>query len=1034
MREVERFSEQLQQVGRWTKARWAAWVTPIEDGWEVLLDWGLTRRRGELLTSYLRQQKWKVWVSGALAHGRERRRKVGVAHVALLGERIYAFPVPAQGGVLLVGGNGLNDTARRMWRIVALGAPALDAVLARDVDAFGCEASSVCARLMERLGKSDYRPQKVAEIVIASVTELVACESAYLAVRDGKTWRVLFAWGENAEALQGKVTTIDAMPLLRPLLDGQVVVLPQEPWPGVPAPRPWYWMGVPLMRGKQVIGMLTAGRGKSPFRSPESDRLKHLLERVGWVLENVFSLEEIGEHLRHKAVINDVFLSVFSSDNVVEAAHNATRYLRRVLKADVAGVLVPDGEGNLQVLGSSPEDFQQRRFPVAESLCGYVLETGNLIRLGNVKQAPQYFPLTEEMKSELCVPMRSKQGIIGVINLESVRPDAFDEEDERLLQGVAGQLALLLETMRLRQDVAARAQRMALVHRVVSDVVGLLDEQQIVTLAAQRISDYFGFEVTVVVVFEDAPEGRRVLFRAVAGSGSGAQELASLPNAECPLEGDGVVGYVLRTGKSALVNDTEADDRYVPFHGIVALSELCVPLFSHDDENRVIGVIDIARGVKNAFTDDDRLALEAVGGLLSAVLANARRYRRLKATVRHLDAARDTALDIIADLEIETLLQRIVSRVRRLLDAKGAEIGLLDVETGVVRIAATENPWRDYTGYTFPVGKGVSGWVAAHGQTQVIDDYSTWEGRSPSRSPAAFRSIASVPLTFHDEVVGVLTVYDDREGRRFNEDEVALLELLAPQIAIAVRNALLYQELGERIEAQREAEHRLVRSARLAAVGEMAAAVAHELNSPLTTVMGFVELVLEEIPPHSKIYEDLKLVLQEARRARDIVRRLLDFARRTEPVRIATNVNTLVQETLALVSHLVKTSGVTLEVDLDDHLPLVQVDRAEIKQVLLNLIHNALQAMPHGGRLRITTSRIEDDSGTWVAMEVEDTGVGMSPEQQMRIFEPFYTTRRGGTGMGLAVSYGIVQKHGGTIFVQSKEGEGSTFSVRLPVS
>ena len=402
--------------------------------------------------------------------------------------------------------------------------------------------------------------------------------------------------------------------------------------------------------------------------------------------------------------------------------------------------------------------------------------------------------------------------------------------------------------------------------------------------------------------------------------------------------------------------------------------------------------------------------------------------------VSHLDAARATALDIIADLEMETLLQRTVSRVRHLLDTKGAEIGLLDDEAQVVRIVVTENPWRDYTGSVFPVGKGVAGWVAARGQTVILDDYAEWEGRGPSQWPAAFRAVASVPLTFHDEVVGVLTVYDDREGRRFTQDDVALLELLAPQVAIAIRNARLYQELAERIKAQRKAEQNLVQSARLAAVGEMAAAVAHELNSPLTTVMGFVELALEDLPASSKTHEDLQLVLQEARRARDIVRRLLDFARRTEPMRIATDINTLVNETLALVAHLITTSGVLLDVYLDEHLPLVQVDRAEIKQVLLNLIHNALQAMPHGGEMRVTTSHIEDETGAWVVIAITDTGVGMSAEQQMRIFEPFYTTRRGGTGMGLAVSYSIVQQHGGEILVQSQEGVGSTFSVRLPIS
>jgi two-component system NtrC family sensor kinase len=226
-----------------------------------------------------------------------------------------------------------------------------------------------------------------------------------------------------------------------------------------------------------------------------------------------------------------------------------------------------------------------------------------------------------------------------------------------------------------------------------------------------------------------------------------------------------------------------------------------------------------------------------------------------------------------------------------------------------------------------------------------------------------------------------------------------------------------------------------VQAAKLAAVGEMAAGIAHELNNPLTTVSGFVELTLESLPPNSETRSDLELSLREARRARDVVRRLLDFARQSESARIRADINEALEDVVALTRHLIQTSGVELKLELSPLLPWVFIDRNQIKQVFLNLIHNALQAMPTGGELFIQTQPARRDGVDWVKAVVRDTGEGILPEHKERLFEPFFTTksRSGGTGLGLSVTYGIITDHGGTIDVESEPGRGSTFTVWLPV-
>jgi len=241
-------------------------------------------------------------------------------------------------------------------------------------------------------------------------------------------------------------------------------------------------------------------------------------------------------------------------------------------------------------------------------------------------------------------------------------------------------------------------------------------------------------------------------------------------------------------------------------------------------------------------------------------------------------------------------------------------------------------------------------------------------------------------------------------------------------------------ELNARMQAQRLAENRLVQAAKLAAVGEMAAGIAHELNNPLTSVTGFAELVMEDIPEDSPSRVDMDLVIRESRRARDVVRRLLDFARQSDSAHASASLNRVVEDVITLSRHLIHANGVKLNLDLQDDLPWILMDENQMKQVLLNLVHNALQAMPDGGQMDITTAVAQKVGRDGITVIVKDNGVGISPENQTRIFEPFFTTKtdRGGTGLGLSVTYGIVSEHGGEIELVSEPGKGSLFKVWLP--
>jgi signal transduction histidine kinase len=214
----------------------------------------------------------------------------------------------------------------------------------------------------------------------------------------------------------------------------------------------------------------------------------------------------------------------------------------------------------------------------------------------------------------------------------------------------------------------------------------------------------------------------------------------------------------------------------------------------------------------------------------------------------------------------------------------------------------------------------------------------------------------------------------------------------------------------------------------------MAAGIAHELNNPLTTVAGFAELILGEVPDEFEQRPDLELILREAIRARGVVRRLLDFSRQSESVRERANINEIVDDVITLVHHLARTSGVEIKSNFNENIPLIYVDSNQMKQVLLNFVHNGLQAMPTGGEMTLETKNETKNNRSWVTIRIQDAGEGIPKENLDRIFEPFFTTKPtgSGTGLGLSISYGIISDHGGFIEVDSKVGQGTCFKLWLP--
>lgn len=307
-----------------------------------------------------------------------------------------------------------------------------------------------------------------------------------------------------------------------------------------------------------------------------------------------------------------------------------------------------------------------------------------------------------------------------------------------------------------------------------------------------------------------------------------------------------------------------------------------------------------------------------------------------------------------------------------------------------------------------------------------------WPLAEPGKAGGAGREgrMLEVPLAIQGRITGRLRAWVT-SGDLSPADAEQILRIVASQVAVAAENARLYEGLRRQMEDLRQTQAQLVQSAKLAAIGELAANVAHEINNPMTSILGYATLMLDEGVDAATVTEYLKTIQSEALRIRETVRALLDFSRQRDFTTERVDIGQAVKDTLALVRRHAALSNVAVEEKYDPELPLVEVDVPQCKQVFLNLITNALDAMPNGGTLTVAAAR----DGDFVRLDFGDSGAGVSEANLSKIFDPFFTTKPAvkGTGLGLSVSLGIAQSHGGTIDVRSEVGKGSVFSVKLPI-
>jgi signal transduction histidine kinase len=324
-------------------------------------------------------------------------------------------------------------------------------------------------------------------------------------------------------------------------------------------------------------------------------------------------------------------------------------------------------------------------------------------------------------------------------------------------------------------------------------------------------------------------------------------------------------------------------------------------------------------------------------------------------------------------------------------------------------------------------------------QSRFIHVFNGWENNLVDNTIKKFLvsgEFVTIPLIAKNQVIGVLMADNAFTGRSITNESIEVLTMFAGSAAAAIENAKILSDREEKVKELQKVnlelentQNLLIHNEKLAAIGQVSARLAHEIRNPLATIGGFAKSISKKYEDRERTTRNANIIVEEVKRLEHILTSVLDFAKPSVPQKSPTEVNEFVKNTLNMLEGAVVSKGVVVVANLSEDDIVTEFDPSQMKQVLLNVIQNALNAMPEGGALEIKTSLHEDI----MRIDVNDTGKGIPEYYLENIFEPFFTTGGEGTGLGLAISNMIVQNHQGNIEIKSEEGKGTKVSIFLPM-
>ena len=827
-------------------------------------------------------------------------------------------------------------------------------------------------------------------------------------------------------------------------------------------------LAIPMLRAGELLGVILIFRHEvRAFTDSQVALMETFADQAAIAIENARLLNELQaknadltEALEQQTATSEILRVIGRSQtNVQPVFDTIVANAVSLCGANQGAVYQFDGELVHFVAHSNyaPEVLEvlgrmYPRLPQPDQVSGRAILSRAVAQIEDMLADPLYsrdLASTARWRSQLAVPMLHGSEPIGAIVIARPEPGLFAEGHIELLRTFADQAVIAIENVRLFKELEERNGELkdALEQQTATaellKVIGrsTFDLQPVFEMLAKNAVRLCEAEHGLIWRFD----GGRL--HVVATDGLSAEERAFVDRNPVPPGRQSGAARVALERRTIHIEDVRNDPDYT--YGVREISALrtvlAIPMLR---ANQLLGVITVNRHHVRLFTDSQIALMETFADQAAIAIENARLLTELQArtealtrSVTELQALGEVSQVLSSTLDLETVLNTIVARATQIAGTDGGSVYEYDEGSEAFHLRATDNLDEEVVAMArhtpVPRGEGVLGRMAATREpVQIADIGADGAYHSPLRDVllrSGTRALLAVPLLRESVLIGGLTVNKKTPGE-FSPAVIELLKTFASQSAVAIQNARLFREIGDKSRQLELADRHK---------SEFLANMSHELRTPLNAIIGYSEMLQEDAADlgAEQFTEDLGRINAAGKHLLELINAVLDLSKieagKMELYLETFEVGGLVRDIAAVIQPLAAKNANRLELRGPDEAGTMRADQTKVRQALFNLLSNACKFTDRG-TVSLAVSRETADGREMVMFRVSDTGIGMTPEQLGRLFEAFSqadaaTTRRyGGTGLGLALSRRLCRMMGGDVGAESESGRGSTFTIRLP--
>jgi len=778
------------------------------------------------------------------------------------------------------------------------------------------------------------------------------------------------------------------------------------------------------------------------------------------------------------SILSEISRISNSTIGLAEKLRRVVEVVARGMGKEGASVFLIDRSGKTVTLaaaiGLHQETVGKLSFPLGMGIAGWVAEQKVPLALEDPFSDPRfaYVPESgiEKFKSLMAAPIMDEDQCLGVIFVLSTPVWRVTSSDITLLTTTANQLAGVIKNARMLQSIQDRLTELATIYKISLALTSTLDLEQILSLVARNSTQSLRAQGCTIRLM-NLPE---IPSRKTFSSYSVVGEAILVMDARI---GSAVTEWVVREKRAILIPDVTKDSLLPDSAKLSAGSVIGAPLIFRDKVLGVITLYNIQQG--QFFNEDDLQFLTTVASGAAVAVENAAMYERMedlateaRTRAQELSILYDIGTAMSMTLNLDRLLRIILTAAtmggsglgfnRALLFLTNERTNTLQGMMGVGPSNWEEagRAWNEVlarhkslmewiqTGELFEnkdsalndLARGIRVPLDSNGGVMSLTVLNrkpyniTDAGSSPLvkkelRETLRVDNFATVPLVAKDRVIGVILVDNMFNRRPITDGDIRFLSLFAHQAALAIENSIIHSNLETMNKDIRALHEQLVQSEKMAALGAMIAEITHEIRNPLVSIGGFTRRLAKKLRDgEDKKYIDI--ILSEVSRLEGIIHDNLSYLKEASLQLSEADVNAIIEEILMLYEDELAQRRITIKRDLSPTLPRVMVDIQQIKQAVINIMKNAMEAMEKGGTLFFRTYFLPETHEA--AIEMEDTGPGISAKVMHNIFNPYYSTKPRGTGLGLPITNRIIKAHKGKIEVRNKSTGGAVFTIKLP--